>query len=321
MRKQYKIAMFGSGKIAYKISEAIMACDDRIVRYSVVSRVKQHAERFANENNFQKVYESYDELLADQEIDFVYISTPTQLHYEHMKMCLLAGKNVICEKPFALNAAEAKELVSLAEAKGLICMDAMWSMYMPMWHQIAELLKEGAIGVPKFLSASFGYPNMHIPRLMDEKGGGAFYDLGVYCVTAALKVLGTEIQNIKASFEYVKNVDVVNKVHFSICNCKVRIHSSIKHRDSYMFLALGTKGMIFSRKYWQGKRFYFLKYPFSMKKYTFVHEKNGYEYELKEMIHLLDEERTDSNVWGHRDTMNVVECMDTVRKEAKRKQK
>lgn len=318
MQKQYKIAMLGTGKIAYKISEAIDACENRIVRYGAASRKRENAERFAEENGYHKVYDSYEELLRDKEIDFVYISTPTQMHYENIKNCLLAGKNVICEKPFALNEEEAAELIEIAESNALICMDAMWSMYMPMWKHIPEVINEGIIGKLKFVSASFGYPNMHIPRLMDEKGGGSFYDLGVYCVTAVQKVLGTEYKDIKAVFQYVKNVDVMNRVHFYVGNCRVRIHSSIKHRDSYIFCATGSKGMILSRKYWLGRGFYLWKYPFSFKKYTFSHEKNGYEYELQEMIRLLDERKTDSTVWKHQDTLNVIKCMDAVRKEAER---
>lgn len=318
MRRQYKIAMFGAGKIAYKISAALDACDDRIVRYGVASRDKTHAELFAETNGFQRVYDSYEELLKDEEIDFVYISTPTQLHFENMKACLLAGKHVICEKPFALNCNEAKELLTLAEEKHLICMDAMWSMYMPMWQDVMSAIEEDKIGKIKFLSASFGYPNLQNPRLLDKRGGGSFYDLGVYCVTAARKILGSEYAIRKAKFETYQDVDIVNLIKLQMGECKVRLHSSIKRRDSYMLSVFGTKGAILSRKFWLGKKFYLWKYPFGLKKYCYAHKKNGYEYELLEMIKLLDENRTESMKWRHADTLGVISCMDEIRAYAER---
>ena len=318
MLKKYNIAMFGTGKIAHKISGALTVCEDRIVRYGVASRNKSHAEKFAKVNGFQKVYEDYTELLNDTEIDFVYISTPTEMHYEHMKMCLLAGKNVICEKPFALNLKQAEELIALSEGSGLICMDAMWSMYMPMWKDVSELIDKGRLGKLKFLSASFGYPGLNVPRLFNPNGGGAFYDLGVYCVTAAKRILGNSYCIMKADFDCYQGVDVVNKIKLQMGSCKVRMHSSIKRRNSYLLSVIGTKGMILSRKFWQGRNFYFWKYPFGIKKYVYTHEKNGYEYELKEMIHLLDERRTDSLKWRHEDTLEVVSCMDEIRAYAKR---
>ena len=279
MLKKYNIAMLGAGKIAFKISSAIDVCEDRIVRYGVASRDKSHAEAFAKSNGFQKVYNDYEELIRDTEIDFVYISTPTQMHYEHMKMCLLAGKNVICEKPFALNYAEVKELIILAEEKGLICMDAMWSMYMPMWQEISSLIENKEIGKIKLLTASFGYPSIHIPRLLDKNGGGSFYDLGVYCVTVAKRVLGNEYKIIKAEFEKYQDVDIVNKIKLQMGECKVRLHSSIKRRDSYLFSAWGSKGMILSRKFWLGRGFYIWKYPFSLKKYSYIHKRHDvFEY-------------------------------------------
>ena len=318
MLKKYNVAMFGTGKIAYKISGAMTACEDRIIRYGVASRNKSHADNFAKINGFQKVYEDYTELLNDSKIDFVYISTPTEMHYEHMKMCLLAGKNVICEKPFALLQEQAKELIDLAEESGLICMDAMWSMYMPMWKDLTELIAKGGVGNLKFLSASFGYPGLNVPRLLDKKGGGSFYDLGVYCVTVAKRILGNTYHIIKADFECYQDVDIVNKVKLQMGSCKVRIHSSIKRRSSYLLSVIGTKGMIISRKFWMGKGFYLWKYPFGIKKYVYVHRKNGYEYELEEMINLLDEKRIDSLQWKHEDTLEVVSFMDAIRAQAKR---
>ena len=318
MLKQYNIAMFGAGKIACKISSSISVCEDRIIRYGVASRDRSHAEAFAKANGFQKVYHDYEELLKDTAIDFVYISTPTQKHYEHMKMCLLAGKNVICEKPFALNVQETQELIQLAEERGLICMDAMWSMYMPMWQEISSLIDNKEIGDIKLLTASFGYPSMHIPRLLDKNGGGSFYDLGVYCVTVAKRVLGNEYKIIKAEFENYQDVDIVNKIKLQMGACKVQLHSSIKRRDSYLFSAWGTKGAILSRKFWLGRGFYIWKYPFLLKKCSYEHKMNGYEYELMEMVQLLDEKKTDSVRWSHADTLDVVSCMDKIREYAKR---
>ena len=118
-----KIAILGAGRIAVHMAETLAGMDD-VEAYAVGARELERAEAFAEKYGFTKAYGSYEEMLADKEIDLVYIATPHSHHYKHAKMCLEAGKNVLCEKSFTVNADQARALFKLAEEKNLLITEA-----------------------------------------------------------------------------------------------------------------------------------------------------------------------------------------------------
>ena len=136
---------------------------------------------------------SYEDLVADPDVDIVYISTPHPFHHENALLALDAGKHVLIEKPFAMNAWQAREIVELAESKGLIALEAMWTRYLPHMVRIRELIRSGALGEVRTVIADH---NQNLPkdpphRLNDPAlGGGALLDLGIYPVSFAFDVFG-----------------------------------------------------------------------------------------------------------------------------------
>ena len=115
--KMIKFGVMGAGKIAHRFCQAMNGINETL--YAIASRDLERAARFVTNYGFAKAYGTYEELLADPEVRCVYVATPHGLHYEHVKLCLDAGKNVLCEKSFTLNHHEAQELFDLARAKGL----------------------------------------------------------------------------------------------------------------------------------------------------------------------------------------------------------
>ncbi|MES4887497.1 Gfo/Idh/MocA family oxidoreductase [Streptomyces sp. NPDC096012] len=160
---------------------------------AVASRRPESARAFAERFGAERAYGDWESLAADAEVDVVYVATPHSAHRAAAGLCLTAGRNVLCEKAFTLNAREAAELVALAEEHDRFLMEAMWMYCNPLIRRLKALVEDGAIGEVRTVQADFGlagpFPPAH--RLRDPAlGGGALLDLGVYPVSFAQLLLG-----------------------------------------------------------------------------------------------------------------------------------
>lgn len=155
--------------------------DQRIV--AVASRSSERGARFAQRHGIERVYDAYDQLVADPEVDIVYVAAP---HSEHKTLGLLAiaaGKHVLIEKPIALSAAEAEEIAAAARAAGVLAAEAMWTRYLPQFDVLDQLLRRGDLGTIRLATADVGWQMTAEapPRFFDPaQGGGAALDMGVY---------------------------------------------------------------------------------------------------------------------------------------------
>ena len=160
---------------------------------AIASRSHANAQAMARELDVPRAYGSLDALCADPEIDLVYIATPNHRHAPDTLAALAAGKGVVVEKPFALHANEARQMVSMARERGLLLMEALWTRFLPGICKLQELLAQGAIGTPTLLQADFGFtaPFDAQSRLYaPELGGSALYDIGVYPLFLAQLLFG-----------------------------------------------------------------------------------------------------------------------------------
>ncbi|XP_063293185.1 trans-1,2-dihydrobenzene-1,2-diol dehydrogenase-like [Pelobates fuscus] len=177
---------------------------------AVASRDLKRAKDFARTHNIHKVYGSYEELAKDPNIDVIYVGVLHTVHLDVVLMFMENRKNVVCEKPLAMNSAEVKELTSAARQNNVFFMEAMWSRFFPVYEQIRTLLSQKAIGDVKVLRAEFGSNQYHVPRAVQkELGGGALLDIGCYCIQFALMVFnGERPESITAKgFLYETGVD------------------------------------------------------------------------------------------------------------------
>jgi predicted dehydrogenase len=160
---------------------------------AVGSRSLERAEAFAAQHGVTRAYGSYLELAEDPDIDVIYIASPHSEHFANSRLALQGGKHILVEKPFMINAAQAREIGDLASERGLFAMEAMWTRFLPHMVRIRELLSEGALGEIIALEASHNQnlPAERHPRLHDlNLGGGALLDLGVYPIAFSFDVLG-----------------------------------------------------------------------------------------------------------------------------------
>lgn len=197
-----KLGILGTGKIAKLVSETLAQVSE-IELYAVGSRDLNRAKDFAKTYAYKNAYGSYEEIFNDPEVELVYICLPHPLHYPNIVAALNAGKNVICEKPFTVDAKEAEAASKLAKEKGLYLAEAMWTSYMPSRQIISEILQSGIIGKPCLISAHLSYASMHKPRIIQkELAGGALLDLGVYGINFSLMFFGDEITRIDSSVKF-----------------------------------------------------------------------------------------------------------------------
>ncbi len=148
--------ILGTGNIAHHFANGLKAVPDADL-VAVGSRAQDTADAFGDEFNVPRRYGSYGDLVNDPEVDVIYVSTPHQDHRASTLLCLEAGKHVLCEKPFAINVGEARDMVESARAKGLFLMEAMWTRFRPTMVKVRELIASDAIGEPRFLSANIGW--------------------------------------------------------------------------------------------------------------------------------------------------------------------
>jgi predicted dehydrogenase len=160
--------------------------------HGVASRGRACADSFAARFGAGRAYRSYEELLQDPDVDIVYVATRNEYHHEDSLAAIHAGKAVLCEKPFAMNAAEGREVAEAARLRKVFCMEAMWMRSSPAVCKVRELVKSGGIGELRLVTAQFGFPRPFDAqsRIFAKPGGGALYDLGVYLLSFVHALLG-----------------------------------------------------------------------------------------------------------------------------------
>jgi len=192
MEKKYNWGVLGAARIANKFVNGLKELPNAVC-YAVASRSSEKAESFREQHGFEKAYNSYQEMLADSNLDIVYIATTNNLHFEHTMMCLEAGKSVLCEKPFASNLAQVAQMIEKAKEKNVFLMEALWSRFLPTMIQLKTEVENGSIGKPMLLQCDFGFISPFDPnsRLYDPKlGGGSIPDIGIYPIFLSLYLFG-----------------------------------------------------------------------------------------------------------------------------------
>ena len=184
--------ILGTGNIARSMAEALKLVPDA-KPLAVGSRSWKTARAFAGTWDIPRHYGSYEELLADEDVDIVYVATPNGAHHDNIRAAMRARKHVLCEKPLCISAELARNCAAEARAAELFLMEAMWTRFLPAVRQAVNRARSGEIGELTLLEADFCAVRKHAdwPNLFDaDLGGGALLDLGVYPLTLARHVLG-----------------------------------------------------------------------------------------------------------------------------------
>jgi D-xylose 1-dehydrogenase (NADP+, D-xylono-1,5-lactone-forming) len=186
-----RLGLLSTARINLEILTAA-SVTDRVQVVAVASREQARAEAYAREHGLPRAHGSYEALLADPEVDAIYIPLPNGLHHEWTMRALRAGKHVLCEKPYSRHPAEVEEAFSLAEESGLLLMEAFMYRHHPQTEIVADLVASGGVGWPRMLKAGFSFELASLDdiRASPELDGGALMDVGCYCVSGLRLLCG-----------------------------------------------------------------------------------------------------------------------------------
>ena len=313
-----KIGILGAGHIAGTMAYTMQHLNEAEC-YAVASRSIEKAEEFASKFEFEKAYGSYEQMLSDKDVELVYIATPHSHHYRHMKLCIEAGKHILCEKAFTVNTRQAEEIFRLAKEKEVLVTEAIWTRYMPSRKIINDLLAQGVIGEVKTLTANLDYTIADKERLIrPELAGGALLDVGVYTLNFTLMHFGNEIADMNSVVHLTKTgVDGQNVITLSYKDERLAIlNSGIYGLSDRQGIFYGSKGWMVVDN---------INNPLEVKVYDQNRELcktvrmpeqiNGYEYQILETIACIEKGEKECPSMRHEDTLEVMRLMDSLRKE------
>ena len=316
-----RIGILGAGGIAGEMAKTIAGLKD-VDAYAVASRDKEKAEAFAKKWGFEKACGSYKDMLDDDKVDLVYIAVPHSHHHKWTLEALNAGRNVLCEKSFAANTAQAEEMIKLAEEKKLLLTEAIWTRYMPSRRIIDELLDGGEIGKIVTVASNLGYRiDMNERMVRPELAGGCLLDLTVYTLNFSSMILGNDIKRIEASMVPTETgVDGQDTVMLEYSDgTMASMFTTMYALTDRRGLIAGTEGFITVQNINNPQRITVYepdRTSYRIRKDIEVPEQiTGYEYEVLSCKKALEEGRIECEEMPHSETLTIMKQMDEIRKQ------
>ena len=310
------IGILGCGRIARTMA-AVAAKTPGVNAYAAASRSPEKARAFAAENGLDVSYGSYEELLRDRNVDLVYIATPHSRHAADVMLCADYGKPVLCEKPFALNASQARKALCYAEEKGVFVTEAIWPRYMPHAELLRSFAAKGEIGTITSAASSMAMSITENPRLLDlSLGGGALLDVGIYALTFLSMVLGDDVADVSARGGLTEDgVDLEDYITLGFGNGRVgSAYTAITNASSRSSILRGTEGYatIESTAAFGGMKIYDAGGQL-VRQVESPNRFSGYAYELMACARVLEEGGTECPEIPHSKTITMMELMDRIR--------
>jgi len=306
----------GPGAIATGFADAMQMVDGGMI-VAVASRSAERAEAFGDRFAIPTRYGDYESLAADPDVDVVYVATPQSRHELDTLSLLRAGKHVLCEKPFALNEAQAAAMIEEARSRGLFLMEAIWSRFLPAYRSLVEMIGHGRIGEPLLVEGDFGFRRPMEPdhRLFDVAlGGGALLDLGIYPIQLCSLVLGTPEHVVADGVVGGTGVDevVAAVLHhpgakLGVVKAAIRVGMSCTARIS------GTDGWIDLPALMHCPNFLTVTTRAGPERIDGSYEGNGLRFEIEEVHRCLSEGSTESSVMPLDETLALAATLDAIR--------
>jgi len=312
----------GTGGIAAALAEDFGLTETGTI-VAVGSRQLDSANRFADRFSIPNRHGSYEELVADPEVDVVYVATPHPMHHPNVRLALEAGKPVLVEKPFTMNATEARDLVALARDKGLFLMEAMWTRFLPHVVEIRRLLDDQAAGEIISFSGDHGQwfaPDPEHRIFAPELGGGALLDLGVYPVSFASMVLGTPERISSVIQPAFTGVDGQTSMWFSYASgAQALLTCTSLAKTATRAVIVGSEARIeIDSQFYRPTSFTLVTRDGEETHYEDTHEGWGLRHQTDEVVRCLRAGLLESPVMPLDESISIMETMDTVLAQAAR---
>ncbi|NCV76586.1 MAG: gfo/Idh/MocA family oxidoreductase [Actinobacteria bacterium] len=314
-RPNIRWGIIGTGGIARTFAKDLTEFTDHQIA-AVGSRTREKAETFARPYSAHACA-SYEELVAT-DVDAIYVATPHTLHASNTILALEAGKPVLVEKPFAINAIEAKAMIDCARSRNLLLMEAMWSRYLPHYKKIRELIADGELGEVIEVIAEHGQPlpypkylRLHEPEL----GGGALLDLGIYPLSFAFMILGNP-ESVKAvSRPTASGVDATTSAVLKFAQgSQALINTTLEVKTPCTAVIIGTKARIeIDGDFYTPTSMRLIRSDKTIIEFPRKYEGHGLREQALYFGELLNNGKTESDLLGLNETLAIMSCMDEIR--------
>jgi predicted dehydrogenase len=311
-----RVGIIGTGWIAEKAAitlAGLTMCE----AYAVGSRSQEKADEFARKWDVKKAYGSYAELMADPNVDLVYVGTPHSHHYDVTREALLAGKPCLVEKAFMANRRQAQEIIDLAHERKVFLAEAIWTRYQPVVNMVRELIAAGRIGTPRLLTATLGYSMGEKPRIMRaDLCGGALLDLGVYALNFVRMFFPADIVSIDSQCVKSKTgMDLTNAITLVLADGMLcNLQSSAACVGDNIGVIAGTDGNLIIDNI-NNPQTITVNGPDRTYIETIRVPKQitGYEYQFVACRQALIDELLEPREMPHEETLYIMELMDGLR--------
>lgn len=309
--------IIGPGSIAHSFAKEVNKTGNgQLVK--VYGRNKDKAELFGKQYHIDYTSD-YEAFINDKTIDAVYIATPHRYHAEFTDKCILAGKGVLCEKPFSYNYETTKKSINLAREKNIFLMEALWTLYLPTISKVKSWINEGKIGKVKLITAQFGFnaefdPNSRLYN--QELAGGALLDAGIYPIAFSNFIAESLPISIKSqAVKAISGVDATDTINFmydngiqSLLSCSISLNTD-NHAIIY-----GEQGKIVIPNFWMAKQAS-LYTPHLTDTFIDTDPDLGYKHEIKEASSCIINGHIQSNLCSHQRTLETISIMDEIRRQ------
>ncbi|GIV05080.1 MAG: oxidoreductase [Fimbriimonadales bacterium] len=313
----YKWGILGTGKIAKRFMQAAFYVPEAQI-VAVGSRTQANAEQFGAQFGIPKRYGSYEALLNDPEVEIVYVATPHSLHAANTLAALQAGKHVLCEKPFTLNAQQAEQVLQAARASGKFVMEGMWTRCFPVVREIIRRVQQGAIGEVRLVMADFGFRPEFDPtsRLFaPELGGGALLDVGIYPVALAFLFLGAPKQMQSYATLGATGIDELCSILFTYeSGAQAVLSAALQVNTPKQAYLCGTEGRIhIPTPWWKPSEAFLVRNDGSLEHLQYPYEGDGLQFEIRHVHDCLRQGRTESPWMPLDETQAIMRTLDALR--------
>lgn len=325
--KHLKWGIISTGAIAKVFADTVAAMNklgENIEIRAVASRNPETAKQFALRHNIAVSYGSYEELASDADIDIIYIGTPHNLHYENMMLCLRHGKHVLCEKPFTVTAAAAREVYAFAKEKNLFVMEAFWTKFIPLYREVEKIIADGVIGDIRIVTAQYGYctsEDRAARKFAPELAGGSLLDIGVYNIGFAAMILGYSPRSILSSVSLNSmGTDDYSAILMKYEDGKVaQLTTAIQTEIPVFGCIYGSLGHIRIKDYKNPQSIEVVMNDGQTRRVEQKFDVNGYEYQIREAESCINVGRICTDILTPEQSVAIMEIMDCVRSSWKMK--
>ncbi|WP_458626027.1 Gfo/Idh/MocA family protein [Winogradskyella sp. PC D3.3] len=308
--------VIGAGKIASKFATDLNTVTNSNL-YAIASRNLEKAKFFRKEFNADIAYGSYEDLVNDANIDAIYIATPHSFHKAHTILGLNHNKAVLCEKPFAMHLQEVEEMIQLSKEKNTLLMEALWTLFLPHYQYVLELIKNKHFGEVLLLEADFGFhpPYNETSRVFDKSvGGGSLLDIGIYPVFAALSTLG-QPESIEATAEFFSSgADSKCDITFHYNSAKAHLKSTLLAETNTEAIFHCENGIIkINRRFHEPSSVTLIDNNGHSELKTFNNKTIGYSYEIEHFNQLIRKGKTESDLMTFEKSKQLIRTLDAIR--------